>query len=103
VQQGMPDFGGYGNVSRRRVLGGSILASGMIAGADILEAQPAAAVTAVVPLQYYDVRNNGAAGDGTTDDTAAFRKTINRASAAGGRDSPGSGRDLAHHRIAHAA
>jgi hypothetical protein len=71
-------------MSRRRVLGGSILASGMIAGAGVIQAQPAAAVTAVVPQQYYDVRNNGAVGDGSTDDTAAFRKTINRASAAGG-------------------
>ena len=71
-------------MSRRRVLGGSILASGMAASAGVLLAQPAAAAAAVIPQQYYDVRSNGAVGDGTTDDTAAFRKTISRASAAGG-------------------
>jgi len=75
----------------------------MIAAASILEARPAAAATAAVPQQYYGVRSNGAAGDGTTDDTAAFRKTINRASGRRRRDSPGSGRDLPHHRIAHTA
>ncbi|QMU70814.1 glycosyl hydrolase family 28-related protein [Streptacidiphilus sp. P02-A3a] len=61
---------------RRALLTGAV--TGVVAGiaGTVTAATPAAAAAAADPLDWYDVKLAGAAGDGATDDTSAIRAAI---------------------------
>lgn len=67
---------------RRAVLAGAV--AGMAGMAVASSGQPAEAATVGTALDWYDVKDYGAVGDGVTNDTAAVQSALDAAAGAGG-------------------
>ncbi len=67
---------------RRAVLAGAF--AGVAGMAVATAVQPAEAATVGTPLDWYDVKDYGAAGDGVTNDTAAVQSALTAAATGGG-------------------
>jgi len=76
----VPGAGRLNNVRRRALFAGTVV--GLAGTALAAEASPAAA--AAVSLDWYNVRDHGATGNGSDDDTAAIQAAITAAATAGG-------------------
>ena len=71
------------NMRRRALIGGAVVGlAGTVVAAQTLPSE--ASVEEPIPLDWFNVKDHGAKGDGSTDDTAAVQEAITAASKAGG-------------------